>query len=282
MNIANARSALASALGLGQKQLAFDLVPGASAPGSVVGGTGSGSEAQAPSGTLPSGGQGASASLQAAASLLQTASGYLGEIQRMLGEMAGIAQAASGGGAQSGASAEFSSLQGQLRGIIGGSTCEIGGVEGSSAAGASFDGAELFGSSGAEVATEAGDSSMPSLVVASPNLRQGALLSLVAQDCSGSFLLAASSPDAATVISSALAQACSAGSALDASQAQVVAASAEADAATGGGAPAIASASDASDGAAFAARSILSQWDTALAASSGQSSQCALGLLQAI
>ncbi len=178
--------------------------------------------------------------------------------------------------AASPAADSFTGYQSELRGIIGGSSEEIGGAAGASTQGATYDGAELFGASGVGGAFETGLAAMPSVNVAVPNLRQGAVLGLIDQGPDGTFSMTASSPGAAATISSAAAQVSSGALAVAGSQEQLDLASTGATGASG----AMGSPADAASSTAAAARAIAGNWSGALAANSGRSLQSILGLLQ--
>lgn len=261
MNISNAQPLTAGGSGALQGQGAAGAVSG---PGS-----GPGAPAWAPSAdALPSGDQAVSAEVQTAASYLQTASGYLGQIQSILEQMASGSTTA-----PAGAPAAFPKLQEELLGII-------GGPAGSSATGASFDGSALFGGPGASMTVATGLSAASPVAVAGPNLRQGALQSLIDQAPDGSFSMAAASPG---VLSSAMEQASAASLSLDSGLAHLGAtvAAPEAEGQTVTPGP-ILSPSEAATATAGAVRTILAQGDRALAAYSGQATPSLMGLLQAL
>jgi flagellin len=155
--------------------------------------------------------QAASADAQNALSSTQTAAGYLASMSNVLarmGRLAGVAQS----GALSPADLaqtrqEFSALQGQLRGTIGGSANVIGG-SGVSAPAGSFQGADLFGPA-------QGNATNPA------DLRRGAMLKLISQDSTGAFGLNVTDPNASADVAGALGQVTDAGAGVKASQSQL-------------------------------------------------------------
>jgi hypothetical protein len=168
-------------------------------------------------GNLPSGSGATGAALQTAASYLQVASGYLGRINGVLARMAEMAQAPVGHSAP-GAAGQFSTLQQELRGIVGGSSQEIGGPKSNPQAGASFGGSSLFGPTAGITATT-GANGVPSVTVAAPNLRQGAIRILIAQNPSGGFALGASDAGAAVTVSEATKEAGGAAASIESARA---------------------------------------------------------------
>ncbi len=154
--------------------------------------------------SLPAGSGATGAALQTAASYIQVASGYLGRINGVLSRMAEIAQppATTADASAPGGSDEFSALQQELRGIVGGSAQEIGGPKTDAQAGAAFGGNSLFGPS-AGITASTGIDAMPALTVGAPNLRQGAIRILITQDPSGGFVIGASDPGAAVTVTEA-------------------------------------------------------------------------------
>jgi len=221
--------------------------------------------------------------MQTAASYVQATSGYLGEIKGILSRMAELSLSAksSPGSASSAAGGAFAGLQGKLRAIVGGPLGEVGGVSGVPSPGATFDGSELFGSAEGQMTVTTGLSSMPTLAVGIPALRQGALLRLTARDSAGGFSAAASSPGMSSTISEALIQASSASDAMDRAQAAVDSASAMAQDGMDEAASALASSGDPAAATQQAAGAVLKQQRVALAAHSGVIPKYALGLLQA-
>jgi hypothetical protein len=229
-------------------------------------------------GRLPSGGASSSAGLQTATSYVQLASAYLDQVHGILSRMAELAQTASpsAGGSPAAAGSEFTGLQQDLRGIIGGSAQEIGGSSDASQAGAAFGGSDLFGPS-AGVTVSTGLATAPSLTVGSSNLRQGALRILISQDSAGAFAIGPSDPGAGVTVSEAAAEAAAAAGALGSSQAAVDAvAFATQDAPAG----AVASPADAAATLQNALRSLGSQPGAALAAQAPSMTPSILGLLQ--
>jgi hypothetical protein len=185
------------------------LLPGVLAPSGAAGSSEAataGSSAD-PASDLPGVAQSASAGLQTAASYVQTASAYLGRIEGILAQMGDLAHG------QPNADAAFTGLQGDLRAIIGGSAQEIGGSKEASQAGASFNGADLFGPS-AGLTVTSGSAASPTLSVGSPNLRQGALRILISQDAAGAFAVGRSDAGAPATVSEAAHEVGAAGSAL--------------------------------------------------------------------
>jgi hypothetical protein len=216
--------------------------------------------------------------LQTAASYIQVASGYLGQINGVLSQMAAMAQAPAGGSTPTSAQ-QFSALQQELRGIIGGSSQEIGGPKADTQAGATFGGNSLFGPS-AGVTASTGTDSMPLVTVAAPNLRQGAVRILIAQDSSGGFAIGASDPGAAVTVAEASKEARAASAGVDAAQAtlDLVSSGSRLDSSNAASVPASPAAAAAALQAALGA--IVGSPGSAVAAQSPRLSTSLVGLLQ--
>ena len=156
--------------------------------------------------------QSASADIQNSLSSIQTADGYLGGMTGLLAQMSDLVKLAQSNSTNSADVAkyqqEFSALQDQLRAAIGGSTSEIGGAADSSSPVGSFQGSDLFGPG-------------PDGTASPTNLRQGAMLSLISQDSTGSYGLSVTDPDASADIAGATQQVATGRAALGTSQAQL-------------------------------------------------------------
>ncbi len=101
---------------------------------------------------------------------------------------------------------EFSQLQEQLRGTIGGTTAEIGGTTSITQPSGMFNGTELFGPVPGGTSVTVGASSTDTVTMPETNLRTGSMLSLMQQDNSGNFTFSLSSANALTTINDALSQ----------------------------------------------------------------------------
>jgi hypothetical protein len=214
--------------------------------------------------------------LQTAASYAQAASGYIGRVGEILHQMAGLSAAAQDatGDAKAGANVDFVAAQEDLTAIVGGP----------SAQGAAFDGSEIFGPDSGSKTVATGVSSQPSIALGAGalNLRRGALLSLVAQDAPGAFVLGASDSAAPAAISGALSQTSAASAALGGIQAQVDAASAEMPVGEANAASAVLTASQAVAASTSAATAILSLRAAAAGAYAGLPSASSVGVLLAV
>jgi hypothetical protein len=187
----------------------------------------------------------------------------MGQVQDILSEMAAMA----GSGEHSGA---FSQLQGRLSSLVGAE----GQGDAGRKSGATFDGIAIFGPQGG-LEVDTGLSSAPALSVPATNLRQGAIQALTGRGAQGGFAIGAGSPQAASAVSAAIAEASAAAGAINRADGAVSAASAgtlaDADPVPG---------LDAADASLGAAKAIASSWNLALAAQSQGPAQAAFGLLQ--
>jgi hypothetical protein len=221
--------------------------------------------------------------LQTAASYAQTASGYVGQVGELLQQMAGLSSQARNGTAEAraGAASGFEAAQKELRTIVGGTSDEVGG---STSQGAVFGGSDLFGASSGSATVATGLSSQPSITLGGSglNLRQGAVLSLISQDASGSFELGAADPGTPQAISGAVQQVSVATAAVNRTQAMVDVASAEVQVGEENLASAVFTPSDAARASAYAANAIMGPRGAAVAAYSGMASQPSVGLLQGV
>lgn len=219
--------------------------------------------------------------LQTAASYVQSADGYLGQVGELLQRMAGLSSRAQNGTAEarSGATSGFEAAQEELRAIVGGTPEEIGG---SPSQGAAFGGSDLFGPSAGSTTVVTGLSLPQSIALGSSDLdlRQGAVLSLIRQNPAGGFERAASDPAAPEAISGAARQVSSAADAVSRTQAMVDVASAAVQVGEANLASAVFAPSDAAEASAYAANAILGLRGAAVAAYSGIASRPFAGLLQ--
>jgi hypothetical protein len=253
-------------------------VPQGEAAPSSTGAAGGADAAVGAPAALPSANPNPYAGLQTAAAYVQVASGYLGRMGDILSRMEAVAQPGSAStGASGPAASAFSQLQTELQAILGGSP-GTGGDDASSSSGATFEGSPLFGAQQPAAAIRTGLASLPSVSVGVPGLRQGALLSLVAQDASGGFATSVSSPDVASTLAAASQQVASAADGIGRSQATIDAGSVDALAADD---PFQALSSPAGAAAAvhYLAGAILGQGNSAAASISRLSPQSVLGLL---
>ena len=101
---------------------------------------------------------------------------------------------------------EFSSLQDQLRSMIGGSAAAIGGA-GVTAAGSTFNGNALFGSTAAGGVTfDIGDTAAQQMTIPDVNLQAGAMAGVIQQDASGAYPLTAAGSGVTSALDAALQQ----------------------------------------------------------------------------
>lgn len=152
--------------------------------------------------------QAATTNVQNATSYLQTEDGFLGSMNQMVTRLSELSllsrDVMKNGGDIALYQTEFTSLQDQLRGIVGGSTAEIGGTTAVPKPIGMFNGQVLFGANpgGTPVAT----SDVPGENVPLPetNLRDGSMLELIKQDSSGNYTLKVTDSDAIDKITAGL------------------------------------------------------------------------------
>lgn len=140
--------------------------------------------------------QAALAGIQTGISYVQAAGSSLDRVAAILTQMGGLSSQGRPAGAEPtdrpALERDFSALQQQLRGIIGGTTAEIGGAT-AAADPASFDGVPLFGGAAPAVPLAAGGM----------NLRTGPVGALIRQSPRGAFTLSATSNATADAIAGA-------------------------------------------------------------------------------
>lgn len=150
----------------------------------------------------------AATNVQNAVSLVQTTDSFLSGMTRIVSRLSELTSLAKDVTANPADVAlydkEFQSLQSQLRGTIGGSAAEIGGNAGPVAPLATFNGRELFAANPPGTTITVGSESTQTVKLTETNLRQGALLSVIAQDGDGAFTLGLA--DAGPVLTNALTQ----------------------------------------------------------------------------
>jgi flagellin len=152
----------------------------------------------------------ASTNVQNALSFTQTSDGFMSTMSSVLSRMSELAteveDPTKNASDDSQYELEFSSLQDQLRTMIGGSSADIGGTTVASPSG-TFNGTTLFGSTAAGGSTvEVGDAPDETITIPDVNLQSGAMLSLIQQDSSGHYTLNAATAGAITTITNAIDQ----------------------------------------------------------------------------
>ena len=101
---------------------------------------------------------------------------------------------------------EFSSLQDQLRSMIGGTAAAIGG-SGVAAPSSTFNGSALFGSKAAGGATfDIGDTAAQQMTIPDVNLQAGAVAGVIQQDANGAYTLTATGSGVTSALDAALQQ----------------------------------------------------------------------------
>ena len=155
--------------------------------------------------------QAAQTNVQNAVSYVQTADGYLNGMNSILNRMSQLSVMA-GDPTKNSADVqlyqqEFTALQDQLRGTVGGTTAQIGGTADVANPLGSFNGVNLFGpNSGMTVAIgqEAGQTmSIPPTDLTASG---GAMNSLISQDSAGAYTLSLATPGALGTVNSAIQQ----------------------------------------------------------------------------
>jgi flagellin len=152
----------------------------------------------------------ASTNVQNALSYAQTSDGFMSTMSSVLSRMSELAteveDPTKNASDDSQYELEFSSLQDQLRTMIGGSAAAIGGTTVASPSG-TFNGTTLFGSTATGGTTvEVGDAADETITIPDVNLQSGAMLSLIQQDSSGNYTLDAATAGAITTITNAIDQ----------------------------------------------------------------------------
>jgi flagellin len=152
----------------------------------------------------------ASTNVQNALSYAQTSDGFMSTMSSVLSRMSELAteveDPTKNASDDSQYELEFSSLQDQLRTMIGGSAAAIGGTTVASPSG-TFNGTTLFGSTAAGGTTvEVGDAPDETITIPDVNLQSGAMLSLIQQDSSGNYTLNAATAGAIATITNAIDQ----------------------------------------------------------------------------
>lgn len=152
----------------------------------------------------------ASTNVQNALSYAQTSDGFMSTMSSVLSRMSQLAteveDPTKNASDDSQYELEFSSLQEQLRTMIGGDAATIGGTTVASPSG-TFNGTTLFGSTAAGGTTvEVGDAPDETLTIPDVNLQSGAMLSLIQQDSSGNYTMDAASAGAIATITNAIDQ----------------------------------------------------------------------------
>jgi flagellin len=152
----------------------------------------------------------ASTNVQNALSYAQTSDGFMSTMSSVLSRMSELAteveDPTKNASDDSQYELEFSSLQDQLRTMIGGSAAAIGGTTVASPSG-TFNGTTLFGSTATGGTTvEVGDAADETITIPDVNLQSGAMLSLIQQDSSGNYTLDAAAAGAITTITNAIDQ----------------------------------------------------------------------------
>lgn len=144
----------------------------------------------------------ATTNVQNAVSLVQTADGFMGGMDKILsrlGELAIMGQDVTKNSSDVALyQQEFTALQTQLRQTVGGTAAQIGGSDVTKPLGM-FNGIPLLGGDGPTGAgpgfpVTVGQDAGQSMTIPQINLRDGAVGALIAQDASGNFLLNLSSP----------------------------------------------------------------------------------------
>lgn len=148
--------------------------------------------------------------VQNAMSLTQSMDGFLQGMSRLLTRMAELAQY-SKDPSKNAADAElyrteFRQLQEQLRGTIGGSVSEIGGLIDINDPLGRFNGNSLFGPDPDGTVILIGKHAQDQLVIPEVNLRTGAMLSIIQQDAAGAFSFDISTQDSVVTLTTALGQ----------------------------------------------------------------------------
>ena len=209
MNISNS-SALAESTGQSQDLLSSTLARLSSGTTFIDGGDNPASQATASAYTSTNGlVQAALANVQTSLSYTQTADGDMSAMQGILSRMSQLATLS--GAATSSPSdkadyqTEFSSLQNELRSIIGGPTSAIGGTADVTSPQGTFDGSVLFGGGSPQV-VEAGTNPSDNITLPQLNLQQGATAALINQDGSGNFTLSVTDPNAVSTLGGAITQ----------------------------------------------------------------------------
>ena len=209
MNISNS-SALVESAGQSQDLLNSALTRLSSGTTFVDGGDNPAAQATASAYTSTNGlVQAALANVQTTLSYTQTADGDMSTMQSILSRMSQLATLASAPTAnptgQSDYESEFSSLQNELRSIIGGPTSEIGGTSDVTSPQGTFDGSILFGGGSPQVVA-AGTSPSDNITLPQLNLQQGSTAAVINQDGSGNFTLSVTDPNAVSTLGGAIAQ----------------------------------------------------------------------------
>jgi flagellin len=152
----------------------------------------------------------ASTNVQNALSYAQTSDGFMSTMSSVLSRMSELAteveDPTKNASDVSQYQLEFSSLQDQLRTMIGGDSAAIGGTTVASPSGA-FNGTTLFGSTANGGTTvEVGDTADETLTIPDINLQSGAMQALIQQDSSGNYTLSSTTAGAIASITNAIDQ----------------------------------------------------------------------------
>jgi len=209
MNISNA-AALVNSVGTAQDMMDMALTRLSSGTNFTSGGDSPAAQATASADTSSSGlVQAATTNVQTTLSYVQAADGYLSGMQSILSRMGQLATLAAAPTAnasyQAAYQTEFSSLQNELRSIIGGPTSAIGGAADVADPQGTFNGSILFGG-GSPQLVEAGTSPSDNITLPQPNLQQGATATVINQDGSGNFTLSVTDPRAVSEVNNAITQ----------------------------------------------------------------------------
>jgi flagellin len=152
--------------------------------------------------------QAAIVNIQNAVSLVQTSTGFMGNIVQIVSRMSELSEYATDKLKSSNDIAlyqtEFKQLQDQLRQTIGGPTAEIGGTTGVTDPLGTFNGVVLFGPNASGMSIASGSHAGENITIPETNFRDGAMLELFRQDASGNYTLSVTDANAASDIAAAI------------------------------------------------------------------------------
>jgi len=154
--------------------------------------------------------QAASTNIQNALSYVQTSDGFMSGMSTVLSRLSQLATLAQDPTKSASDISlyqqEFTALQEQMRATIGGTTAEIGGTTGVASPLGTFNGVALFGSGGAGMTIDTGDTTGDVATIQQANLKSGAMLNVITEDNTGAYTLNLTTPNAVATLNSAIQQ----------------------------------------------------------------------------